>query len=63
MNLNYLLFVLGAILVIYSNVGKETNEYVSILGIAILMIGIYRVSRNIPSKSDQETSMDESEND
>ena len=59
--MNYVLIVLGAFLTIYGSAGKETNTYILILGIVILMIGIYRISRNIPSKHDEEVNNDESE--
>ena len=59
--MNYVLIVLGAFLTIYGRAGKETNTYILILGIVILMIGIYRISRNIPSKHDEEVNNDESE--
>lgn len=38
---------------IYSKAGDEQNTYVLITGIVILMLGIYRISRDIPSKSDK----------
>ncbi|WOD44030.1 hypothetical protein [Hwangdonia lutea] len=48
---NYILIVLGAIIAIYSKAGAEQNQYVLIGGIMVLMIGIYRISRGIPSKN------------
>ena len=59
--LNYLLIILGASVAIYSKAGVEQNQFVLIGGIVILMLGIYRVSRNIPSKLDKEE--EEYEND
>ena len=50
--LNYLLIILGAAVAMYSKSGVEQNEYVLIGGIVILMIGIYRISRNIPSRNE-----------
>jgi hypothetical protein len=49
--LNYLLIVLGAAVAIYSEAGVEQNQYILIGGIVILMIGIYRISKNIPSRN------------
>lgn len=51
--LNYLLIIIGAIVALYSKAGVEQNQFVLIGGIMILMIGIYRVSRSIPSKEDK----------
>jgi len=50
--LNYILILIGAIVAIYAKTGTEQNEYVLIGGIAVLMIGIYRISKSIPSKND-----------
>ena len=48
---NYILIILGAIITIYSKAGSEQNQYIVIGGIVVLMIGIYKISRNIPSKN------------
>ena len=53
--INILLIIIGGFVAIYAKAGSEQNQYVLIGGIFILMIGVYRISRNIPSKSDQET--------
>lgn len=52
--LNYLLILIGAVIAIYAKIGTEQNEYVLIGGIAVLMIGIYRISKRIPSKYDDD---------
>ena len=59
---NYILIILGAIVAIYANSETEQNEYILMGGIIILMTGIYRTSRRIPSKHDSEDA-DNSEND
>lgn len=46
--------MIGAIVAIYAKTGTEQNEYILIGGIAILMLGIYRVSKQIPSKTDND---------
>ncbi|MFG6686131.1 hypothetical protein ACGK9U_06090 [Mariniflexile sp. HNIBRBA6329] len=51
---NYIIIVLGAIVAIYAKTGTEQNQYVLIGGIVILMVGIYRISKTIPSKSEDE---------
>ncbi|MFB9057552.1 hypothetical protein ACFFU9_12455 [Mariniflexile ostreae] len=52
--LNYLLILLGAIIAMYANHSEEQNQYILIGGISILMIGVYRTSRNIPSKLEKD---------
>lgn len=47
---NYILIVLGAIIAIYSKAESEQNQFILIGGIIVLMVGIYRISKNIPSK-------------
>jgi hypothetical membrane protein len=58
---NYILIVLGAIIALYSKTGVGQNQYVLIGGIVVLMVGIYRVSKNIPSRN-QEDNEDNNEN-
>ena len=53
-NFNYLLIIIGAAVAMYSKVGTEQNQYILIGGITILMLGIYRISKNIPSKHEDE---------
>ncbi|HEX9600341.1 MAG TPA: hypothetical protein VF985_02510 [Mariniflexile sp.] len=57
--LNYIFIVLGAVVAIYAKTGTEQNQYVLIGGIVILMIGIYRISKTIPSKDDDNLNNDE----
>lgn len=52
--LNYLLIVIGSIIAIYGENGTNQSEYILIAGIAILMIGVYRISKTIPSKKDDD---------
>ncbi|WP_204345891.1 hypothetical protein [Psychroserpens algicola] len=51
---SYILIVIGGIIAIYAQAEADQNQYILIAGIAVLMIGIYSVSRRIPSKKDQE---------
>lgn len=44
----------------YGKAGADNNQYVLIVGIVMLMIGIYRLSKTIPSKDNNEN---EDEND
>ena len=57
--INVILIILGAIVAVYAKAGAEQNVYILIAGIVLLMLGVYRISRNIPSKNDQE--MDEND--
>jgi hypothetical membrane protein len=52
--LNYILIVIGATVAIYSKAEDQQNQYILIGGIMLLMIGIYRISKTIPSKNDDE---------
>lgn len=48
---SYILIVLGGIIAIYAQARESQNQLILIAGIVILMIGIYSISRNIPSKN------------
>lgn len=56
--LNYLLIVVGAIVAMYAKVGADQNQFILIGGIVVLMIGVYRISKTIPSKRDNEIEED-----
>ena len=56
--LSYFLILIGGIIAIYANATEQQNQYILIGGIAILMLGIYSVSRNIPSKNDSDDEND-----
>ncbi len=58
---NYILIIIGAVIALYSKAGTQQNQYVLIGGIVVLMIGIYRISRNIPSKNDEGNTQDTNE--
>lgn len=49
--LNYILIAIGAFVAMYAKVGANQNQLVLIAGIVLLMIGVYRVSKTIPSKN------------
>lgn len=51
---NYVLIIIGSIIAIYAKNTIEQNEYVLIGGIVVLMVGIYRISKSIPSKKDDD---------
>ncbi len=52
--LNFLLIIIGGFVALYAQAQEQQNQYILIGGIFILMLGIYRISRNIPSKNDTE---------
>jgi hypothetical protein len=51
------LIVIGAIVAIYAKTGTTQNEYILIGGIVVLMTGIYRISKSIPSRNDDEDNL------
>lgn len=52
--LNYILILLGAIIAMYAKAEEQQNQYILIAGIMLLMIGVYRIAKTIPSKKDNE---------
>ena len=56
--LNYILIVLGAVIAMYSKTGDPNGQYFLIIGMIILMIAIYRLSKKIPSKNDVTDDLD-----
>ena len=52
--LNYILIISGSLLAFYSESGMGKNTFLLIAGIALLMIGVYRLSKKIPSKYEEE---------
>lgn len=61
-SINYIFIFLGGLVAIYAQAGETQNEYLLITGIAILMIGLYRISRNLSSKYEN-NDMDDNSND
>ena len=63
MNLNRIInlvtILVGGVITLYAQAGEDQNNYLLIAGIVLLLFGIYRTSRGIPSKYDQ-ASNDES---
>lgn len=56
--LNYILILIGAVVAMYAKVGQDQNQAVLIGGIIILMIGVYRIARTIPSKHTEDNKED-----
>ena len=49
--ISYILIVLGGVIAIYAQARESQNQLVLISGIVILMLGVYSISRTIPSKN------------
>ena len=52
-NINYIFILVGAIGTFYAEKQEPQNQFLLIGGVVLLMIGIYRISKHIPSKKDQ----------
>ena len=52
--INLICIVAGGSIAIYAQAEEKQNSYLLIGGIILLMLGIYRTSRNIPSKFDKQ---------
>ena len=59
--LNYILIIVGAFVAMYAKVGTDQNQYILIGGIVLLMIGIYRVSKTIVSRNNDDLNNPEQE--
>lgn len=44
--------IVGGAIALYAQAQEEQNQYVLMVGIVLLIMGVYRLSRNIPSKFD-----------
>jgi len=52
--INYLFIIIGGIVAFYAQHDEQQNQYILIGGIVLLMIGIYRLAKTIPSNSKKE---------
>jgi len=52
--INYILIGIGTVVAFYGQAVKNENQYLVIGGIVLLMVGIYRLARTIPSNSDKD---------
>ncbi|MGY0392266.1 hypothetical protein ACW5R3_06910 [Bizionia sp. KMM 8389] len=59
--ISYILILVGSILAIYAQAEEEQPVAILILGIVILMYGVYRLSSKIPSKFDKDEDSKEKE--
>ena len=51
----YFLIVIGAVVAIYANANEEQNILILIIGIIVLMYGLFKVQATIPSKREKES--------
>ncbi len=51
--INFICIVAGGAIAIYAQAEEKQNMYLLMGGLVLLMFGIYRISRNIPSKYDK----------
>ena len=52
--LNFALILIGGIVAFYAESDEEQSIYILLGGIMLLMIGLYRLSKGIPSKNEDE---------
>ena len=61
---NFILIFLGGIIALYANAEDDQELYILLIGIMILMFGLYRLSRGISERklnSDEASNNDEEE--
>jgi len=51
---NFILILMGGIVAIYAEAQETQNIYILLGGVMILMIGLYRLSKGISSKKDDQ---------
>lgn len=59
--LNYILILAGALVAMYAKTSANPKQYWLIIGIVLIMLGVYRIARTIPSRNDDENSNPENE--
>jgi hypothetical protein len=52
--LSYILILIGCIVAVYAQAEAKQNTGVLVLGIVVLMYGLYRVYSTIPNKKEEE---------
>jgi disulfide bond formation protein DsbB len=61
---NFILILVGGIIALYANAEEQQEVYILLIGIIILMFGLYRLSRGISHRkinSEDSTNLDEEE--
>jgi len=58
--INTILIVIGGAILIYTIAGEDSNKYLQIIGLVIIMIGLYRATNFwAETKDDHEENQDE----
>ena len=52
--INYILILIGCIIAIYAQADEQQNTIYLVVGIVVLMFGLFNLSRGIPSKKNDE---------
>ncbi len=60
--INYIFILAGGVVALYAQAGETQNQYLLIGGVVVLMIGLYRISRNLYSKSENSDQEDHQQN-
>jgi len=61
---NFILILVGGLIALYADAEKQQEVYILLVGIMILMFGLYRLSRGISDKNkktEEDTNLDEEE--
>ena len=61
---NFILIFVGGIIALYANAEEDEELYILLIGVMILMFGLYRLSRGISDRklnSDEASNIDEEE--
>lgn len=60
--INYICIVAGGLVALYAQAEEKQNTYLLIGGLMLLMFGIYRTARHIPSKYENQHTEEEPQN-
>ena len=61
--INYLLIIIGCVVAIYAQAGEAQDVVILVLGIIILMFGLYRISSTLSSKKQSKESHEPNQKD
>jgi len=55
---DYLIVLVGCIVAIYAQAGEQQNVFILLLGIILLMYGLFKISATIPNKKNKDEDSD-----
>ena len=61
--INYICIIAGGLIALYAQAEAKQNVYLLLMGLVLLVFGIYRTSLHIPSKYDNTNETDETPED